>query len=478
MIFRERFETIRPLEEMEVALVRASAQDPALVTPPEEAVVRTALSLARLYKVPHRGREVGVGALLEPFRNEVKRRLEPVLLNGKPVRREALAPHLGWLKEESLLRREAVVKRTENLVPAEAIYREIREKALVLVAGGGGGSGYVYLGVMATLDELGLRPALMAATSIGAVLCLFRARMKRFDQTEMVNIVRGLSWKKLFRAISMDSRYGLPAALRLFLRAGIGRYFHAGAEPDGAGHGQGLRLSDLPVPMLIPVSGIRRGMLPHPVEFYEGLLSVSARSLFEPTLVARKVQGAMGTVAEFFTRPEMMERLVLGDDEGTHDFDALDAAGFSSALPGVIHYDVPRESERMASLLDGLFESRGLLRLVDGGLTDNLPAKAAWRAVHRGRIGTRNAFVLALNGFAPKLTTPLWLPLQRLAALTVAPNRPYAHLVKDFKRTLSPLELVPSVDLVGRAMELGRRQIQDEMPFICRMLAPLPHLMA
>lgn len=474
MIFQERFETIRPLEEMEVALVRAAAQDPALLTPPEEAVVRTALSLARLYKVQHQGREVGVGAFLQPFRNEVKRRLEPVLLNGKPVRREALAPLLPWLKEEALLRREAVVKRTENLVPAEAIYKEIREKALVLVAGGGGGSGYVYLGVMACLDELGLRPALMAATSIGAVLCLFRARMERFDQTEMVNIVRGLSWKKLFRAISMESRYGLPAALRLFLRAGIGRYFHKAGEPDGPG----LRLNELPVPMLIPVSGIRRGMLPHPVEFYEGLLNVSARSLFEPTRVARKVQEAMGAVAELFTRPEVMERLVLGDDEGTQDFDALDAAGFSSALPGVIHYDVPRESERMASLLDGLFESRGLLRLVDGGLTDNLPARAAWRAVHRGRIGTRNAFVLGLNGFASKLTTPLWLPLQRLAELTVAPNRPYAHLVKDFKRTLSPLELVPSVDLVGRAMDLGRRQIQDELPFICRMLAPLPHLMA
>jgi patatin-like phospholipase len=474
MTFQERFEAIRPLEEMEVALVRAAAQDPALLTPPEEAVVRTALSLARLYKVHHRGREVGVGAFLQPFRDEVQRRLEPVLLDGKPIRREALAPLLPWLKEQALLRREAVVKRTADLVPAEAVYRELREKALVLVAGGGGGSGYVYLGVMACLDELGLRPAMMAATSIGAVLCLFRARMARFDQTEMVNIVRGLSWRKLFRVISMDSRYGLPAALRLFLRAGIGRYFHAGTEPDG----HGLRLKDLPVPMLIPVSGIRRGMLPHPVEFYEGLLSVSARSLFEPTLVARKVQEAMGAVAELFARPEIMERLVLGEDEGTGEFDALDAAGFSSALPGVIHYDVPRESERMASLLDGLFESRGLLRLVDGGLTDNLPAKAAWRAVHRGRIGTRNAFVLALNGFAPKLTTPLWLPLQRLAALTVAPNRPYAHLVKDFKRTLSPLELVPSVDLVGRAMELGRKQIQEELPFICRMLAPLPHLMA
>jgi hypothetical protein len=471
MNLQERFEAIRPLEQMEVSLVRASAGDPALVTAHEEAVVRTALSVARLDALSHQGRQVEVGSLLAPFRQELKKRLEPVLLNGKPVRRDALAPHLPWLRSEGLARREAVVAWARDVVPAESIYKEIREKALVLVAGGGGGTGYVYLGVMSALDEFGLRPKLMAATSIGAVLCLFRARMDRFDHTEMVSIVRGLSWKKLFRLISMESRYGLPAALRLFLRAGIGRYFHAG-------EGRALRLADLPVPMLIPVSGIRRGMLPHPVEFYEGLLNLSARSLLQPAAVARRVQEAMGALAELFTRPEMMVRLVLGEDEGTADFDALDAAGFSSALPGVIHYDVPLESQRMASLLDDLFESRGLSRLVDGGLTDNLPAKAAWRAVHNGRIGTRNAFVLALNGFAPKLTTPLWLPLQRLAALTVDPNRPYAHLVKDFKRTLSPLELVPSVDLVGQAMELGRRQIQDEMPFICRMLAPLPHVAA
>jgi hypothetical protein len=472
MILRERFQQIRPLEEMEVALVRASSANPGLVTPPEETILRTALSLARLYRVHHGEREVGVGAMLEPFRQQVRQRLEPALLSSKVVKREALAPHLDWLKEETLARREAVVRRYQDLLPPEAIYREIREKALVLVAGGGGGTGYVYLGVMSMLDELGLKPALMAATSIGAILCLFRARTPRFDQTEIVNIVRGLSWKKLFRAISMESRYGLPAALRLFLRAGIGRYFNAGPESNGAG----LRLSDLPVPMLIPVCGIRRGMLPHPVEFYEGLLDLGARSLFQPAAIARRLQAAMGAVAELFTRPEIMVDLTLGEDEDTRDFDALDAAGFSSALPGVIHYDVLRENARMTGLLDHLFESRGLFRLVDGGLTDNLPAQAAWRSVHRGRIGTRNAFILALNGFAPKLTTPLWLPLQRLAAMTVARNRPYAHLTLDFKKTLSPLELVPSVDLVGQAMDLGREQIQGDMPFVCRMLAPLPHL--
>ena len=184
----------------------------------------------------------------------------------------------------------------------------------------------------------------------------------------------------------------------------------------------------------------------------------------------------MGAITEFFTRPEVLVKIHLGADDETREFDALDAAGFSSAVPGVIHYDVLRDDARMRGLLDHLFEERGVFRLIDGGFVDNVPAKAAWKAVHKGHIGTRNAFILALNGFAPKLTTPLWLPLERLAELTVASNRPYAHLFKDFRKTLSPLELVPSVEMLTRAIEMGRRQMTDDVPFLSRMMAPLPPL--
>ncbi len=475
MLLRERFQVTRPLEEMELALVRASVTDAGLVNPIEEGVVRTALSLARLYKVRHEGRDVGVGAALTPFREEVSRRLGPVLLGRTAPTRELLAPHLRDLKERTLRTRDELVKRFETRLPADAIHREIRHKALVLVSGGGGGTGYVYVGVMALLDEFGLKPALLVGTSIGAVLSLFRSRMTRFDLTEIVNIVRGLSWRKLFRVISTENRYGLPAALRLFLRAGIGRYFNAASE-TGELAGAGVKLSELPIPTLITVSGIRRGMLPRPIEAYERLLTLTPRSFLEPLAAARALQGSMGALAEFFTRPEIMVKLHLGADEETREFDALDAAGFSSALPGIIHYDVLRDDLRMRGLLDQLMEDRGILRLVDGGLVDNVPAKAAWKAVHKGHIGTRNAFILALNGFAPKLTTPLWLPLERFAELTVAENRPYAHLFKDFKKTLSPLELVPSVEMLSRAVEMGRRQLTDDLPFLSRVMAPLPPL--
>ena len=468
MRLSERFHVTRPLEEMECALVRAAVADPGLVSPLEEAILRTALGLARIYRVRHEGRDVGVGAALAPWREEVLRRMGPVLRRKAPPRRDELVPLARDFRDATRRERDALLARHAHRLPREAILRELTHKALVVVSGGGGGSGYVYLGVLSLLEEHGLRPSLLAGTSMGAILSLFRSRSAHFDQADVINIIRGLSWRKLFRAVSTENRYGLPAALRLYLRAGIGRYFNSGpGEP-------GTRLSSLQVPTLVAVSGIRRGMLPHPLEFYEQLLGPSPLSLANPVALAGRVQGALSALSELFNRPEVMVKLHLGLDADTREFDALDAAGFSSALPGVIHYDVLREDLRMRAMLDGLFESRQLFRLVDGGLTDNLPVKAAWRAVQKGAIGTRNAFFLGLNGFSMKITTPLWLPLQRLAELTAAPNRPYAHLVKDFRRTLSPLDLVPSVEQANDALQLGRRQLAEEMPYLVRMMAPVP----
>lgn len=451
--------------------MRAAVDSPSLLDPREEAVLRTALSLARLYKLRHEGHDHPVETWTAPFREDVSRRLGPVLLSVRRITRDRLVPHVRDLRAPVLKLRDELIHHLHGRVPEEVLHRELRHKSLVVVAGGGGGTAYVYLGVMSLLNEHGLKPSLLAGTSMGAILMLMRSRMASFDQGEVVSIIRSLSWRKLFRFISTESRYGMPAAMRLFLRAGLGRYFNA-----GPGSLEGLRLKDLPVPMLVAVGGIRRGMLPRPLEYYERLLGTSPVSLLSPAGVARRIQAAMGMLAEFFTRPEIMVTLHLGADEKTSEFDAIDAAGFSSSLPGVIHYDVLRDDARMCGLLDGLMEEQGIFRLLDGGLVDNLPAEAAWKAVHHGNIGTRNAFVLALDGFAPRLSTPFWLPLQRLAAMTVTPNLPYAHLVKRFGPTLSPLELVPSVQLATKALHYGRKQLGPDMPFLTRMLTPLPHL--
>lgn len=468
MRLRERFEIIRPLEELESALVRGALENPSLVSAHEEAVLRTALSLARLYKVNQSGRDLGVGAALTPFREELSRRLTPVLLpkSGK-IQRAELMPHLRDLKERTINTRDSLVQRFKGRLSAEAVDHEIRNKSLVLVLGGGGGTAYVYLGVMALLDEYGLSPKLLSGTSMGAILGLFRSRMRRFEQDEVVNIVRTLSWRRLFRAVSTENKYGVPAALRLFLRSGIGRWF--GVDTRG---GEALTLAQLPIKTLITVSGIRTGKLPHPLEFYERLTAPSPKRLLNPLVLPQWI----AALWEFATHPEILTRITLGADEGTETFDAVDAAGFSSALPGIIHYDVLRADPRMHSMLGDMFASRHIFRLVDGGLVDNVPSKAAWRAVHKGEIGTRNAFIFALNGFATKLSTPLWIPLQRIAELNVARSRPWAHLTHDFKRTLNALSVVPRVDELLDAIQWGRTQVAPQLPFITRMLAPLPRL--
>jgi hypothetical protein len=103
---------------------------------------------------------------------------------------------------------------------------------------------------------------------------------------------------------------------------------------------------------------------------------------------------------------------------------------------------------------------------------DNLPARAAWGAVQRGAIGTRNAFVLALEGFGPKLTQPLWYGLEQLAAQNVARNLDFVHHRRSFQRVLSPAEIVPSTRALQRAILAGKSELHPDMPFVARMCRP------
>jgi predicted acylesterase/phospholipase RssA len=320
-----------------------------------------------------------------------------------------------------------------------------------------------YVGAFELLEQYGLAPRLLAGTSMGAVLLLFRARRARWHPEEFGEALRTLSFDRLFRFLQTGSRWGLPAALRLYLRAAIGDHLMG---PDG----HPLTLGQLAVPLLVVVTGIRNGALPRDPSYYEHLLDAEEGA---GGLGARRYAMAiLRAVGELMVQRDRLARIYLGDSEETRTFDAIDAVGFSSALPGVVHYDVLREDERMERLLGSLFERHDLFRLVDGGLVDNLPARAAWGAVHRGVIGTRNAFVLALEGFGPKLSQPLWYGLQQLAAQNVARNLPFVHHRRSFQRVLSPLEIVPSPRELARAVRDGKSELHPDMPFVARMCRP------
>ena len=457
---------VRPFEDAEAALVRAIVSSPAFLSDADEAALRYALNLARTSRIrTPDGTDLDVAEFLAPYRDELlpaaaslaaPRGFAPA--DAARLVPNAVAHARAW--------RARVLAAFGGRLGASALDREVCEKALVLVCGGGGGVAWSYLGAFALLEQYGLVPRFLAGTSMGAVLLLFRARRIRWHPDDVSEAMRGLSFRTLFRFLHGESRYGLPAAMRLYLRAGIGEFLKG---PDG----HPLTLGQLAVPLVVAVTGIRNGALPRDPSYYEHLLDLGGEAP-RPNVLSRIVSEVFQAIGEHIVQRDRFARVYLGADDETREFDAIDAVGFSSALPGVIHYDVVRDDERMHALLRALLDRHDLFRLVDGGLVDNLPARAAWGAVQRGAIGTRNAFVLALEGFGPKLTQPLWFGLEQLAAQNVAWNRPFIHHHRSFQRVLSPLDVVPDEADLQRAIQSGKAELQPDMPFVARMCRPFP----
>jgi predicted acylesterase/phospholipase RssA len=459
---------LRPFEEAEAALVRGIVSRPRWIPDPDEHGLRYALNLARLTRVrTPDGDDLDVEELVVPWRAELAGRLEPLLRPGG-VDLRAAAREAPAIVGRARAFRARLLREAGARLPAGALDREVCEKALVLVCGGGGGVSYVFLGGFALLEQYGLVPRLLAGASMGSVLLLFRARRARFDPDEIGRVVRRLSFRRLFRFLEAESRYGLPGAMRLYLRAGIGDFMRDG-------DGRFLTLGDLAVPLVVAVTGIRNGAVPHDPGYYEHLLDLHGR-LPRPHVMKRMARALVGSITELLAQRDRFARLYLGADPETRGFDAIDAVGFSSSLPGIIHYDVVRDDPRMHALLGGLFRRHGLFRLVDGGIVDNVPARAAWQLVHDGFLGTRNAFVLAFDGFAPKLSQPLWYSIGRLVAQNVARNRPFIHHEKSFRQVLSPVELVPGVSRLDQAVQWGKEALLPDMPFVAKMVRPFPDI--
>jgi len=441
------------LERWEIALARAALEDPGRLPRDREAALRWAIGLARIHAFG--GRDLSEP--LERFRGEVSRTLGPVF--GE----EGVDPDAAALLAPVLAARTAAeLERLAELgVDRASLEEEIRQKKLVLALGGGGGSAWVHLGAFSRLEEEGVRPALVAGASMGAVLGLLRARNAVYDQGEVLHAVRSLSFSRIFGSGSGEGRYGLPGALRLRL-----------PEDVLPGEEEGLRFSDLPIPLVVTLSGVRKEELPRPLSFYQRLLPANLSS--RPRIFPRSLKTLAEAAAEL-VRTRSLLPLRVGGADWTAEMDPLDAVGFSCALPGVIQYDVATD-EAGRRLFDRLLETHGVGWLLDGGLTENVPARAAWTAVQEGTIGSRNAMILALDGFSPRLSSGLWMPLQRIAHENVRRSLEYAHAVVTYSRTLSPTDILPSISGLIRAIDLGRSQLSHQMPLIRKLTSPLPPL--
>jgi predicted acylesterase/phospholipase RssA len=458
-------------QRVEAKLIRALYEHPGTVSRATEHQLRYALTLASLdtfqpgAAIRHRRNtrpDVQVRSpRLGQWRRRVRGELSDTLLKtrrtGQRVSAAAavLAPMLPQLEEA----RNEVVEKYVNEFSARELDQELGTKTLVSVAGGGGGSAYVYIGAWDVLQGAGLVPGYVIGASMGAVLGLFRALRRNGDFGEYLALAKRMKREDVFRIVSLRARYGLPGILRLYLHAGIGSAFQ---HEDGTR----FRLSDLEIPYDAVVAGLRRdalqeseerGPLHHlPEDKRPGALELRAR-------IAAQLVRLVG-----FINPRVVREIVLGIDSETREFDAVDAAGFSSAIPGILHYDVTRDDPRMHELLDPLMEANDVGALVDGGVANNVPVRTAWRQVQGGRIGTRNAYYLAFDSFHPQLGLGhVWMqPITRAIAYQVALNDRYAQRRIDFRPTLSPINLLPQPKELDEAVLWGRERTARELPLI------------
>ncbi|HCH63354.1 MAG: patatin [Deltaproteobacteria bacterium] len=462
-----------PFDRMEAGLVRAHLSAPDQLAPALLDGLRFVLSMSRLGTVRNdRGEDLDISDALARFRWRVGGRLGPILEQERPDLWAAVRELPTLLKAARTVRAQVV---QQFDVSPEVLGAEVCERQLVIVSGGGGGSGYGFAGAFRLIHRHNLQPSLLAGTSMGSLISMFRARHRQFDAAKMVAAARQLSWPTVFRVLEMESRYGIPATLRLYLRTALGGLF---TLPDG-------RMStfrDLEIPLLVCVTGVTVDGLRHDLGYYEHFLDDAVR----PGVVFRhsklqRLTSILSLWTEFLTTPNAIREIIFGGDELTMDTDVLDAAGFSSAVTGVIHYDVIRDDPRMRRLLDRLYAEKGITRLTEGGLVNNVPARPAWEHAMSGKLGRRNPFVLALDCFAPLKRSFAWYPLQQVVRPNVNANLPYAHHYFAMRRRLSPVNLVPPVEQVVQAMDWTADELSPDMPFVaemCRTLAPLPDAQA
>ncbi len=456
----------RPFDRLEARVVRLHLKRPDDDLEPVVQALRYVLSFARLTKVRNAdGVDVDLAGPLALHAAEVRQALEEPLVNSSSLWEGIRA--LPEVIEKTRRARQSVLDHLPLDRPS--LEAEVTTRLLAVASGGGGGAGYVYPGCYDVLDRSGLVPDLMVGTSMGALMSMFRCRRRPFDVAALVAAARRLSWTKIFRVLDASSRYGVPATLRLYLRGALGSLFLTE-------EGEPMRLGDMAIPLYIVATGLTVDAFKHDLGYYEHFLDDAVKSRRgRPSI--RGTMKAMRMLLEFLGNREALVTCALGRDEGTESFDTLDAAGFSSAVPGVIHYDVLRDDPHMHRVLNAMYAARGITRLGEGGLVHNVPARIAWESVVAGTWGRRNVFVLALDCFAPSTRTLAWAALQQaVRTANVDYNRAFSDLYVPLRQALSPMNLVPAVKDAMEAIRWGQEEMRPHMPFVRAMCAPIPVL--
>ena len=465
------------LQRMENRLIRHHLAEPDVLSAEQLRKLRYILNFARLADFEpgaagpggSRGRgDVSVGAEIAPWRSQVADALygplreEPDPITALKTARDALAGLVADQDEQ----RQVLIERHGNDFSAAELDAEVGYKKLVTVLGGGGGAGFVYIGGMQRLLEAGQVPDYMIGSSFGSIMGSLVSRALPVPIEEYVAWAKTVSYRAILGPERLRRRHGLTGMFSL-------RFDQFADAMFSREDGERMRMSDLAIPFDVVVAGVRRqSYTALPSRFRRpALAALQLRSVpFRPIGIG-PVAARMWQVAAFIDL-RVVKPIVIGDDDPTRDFDVVDAASFSSAIPGVLHHET--SDPRMVPILDDLFEEEDIAALVDGGTASNVPIELAWKRVRDGRLGTRNACYLAFDCFHPQWDPRnLWLvPITQAIQLQMVRNLPYAdHLVR-FEPTLSPVNLAPSAASIDRASRWGRDSVDKAIPVTTALLQP------
>lgn len=465
------------LQQMERALVRAHLQVPGVLADAEVRRLRYLISFARLTvfepgaATGGRGRgDVDVTADLEPFRTRVVEALRGPLRRESDPEQRLLRSREAFndLEGEMTEQRRVLLDRRRADFTADELDAEVGQRSFVLVLGGGGGAGYVYIGAVKALLEAGKTPDYVVGSSIGAILGGILARTRPIPIDDYIEFARTLTYRGLLGPEPRKRRHGLVSLFSL-------RYDEFAADIFRRPDGEQMRMDDLDIPFDCVVAGVHEQPFARlPARFRrEEWARVHLRSLpMRPIGIGPAMASRLWQVASFIDS-RVVKPIVAGGDELTRQFNVVDAQSFSAAIPGVLHHEA--KDERMLPLLDQWMAEKKVAALVDGGAASNVPIELAWRRVREGRIGTRNAVILALDCFHPQWDPKhLWLtPITRAVQVQMVRNAPYAdHLVR-MSPTLGATTLAPTPRSLDAALEWGAASMAEALPVLAALTEPV-----
>ncbi len=460
------------LMDIERNLIRAALQNRRLLQPRHEAILRWAIALGRmcLFRTPE-GRDVDLADALGPYRTWLIENLRAAIPNREApdgARLRLLVPSVELRLRAA---RQLILTRHVNDFGEEHLDRELRHRKLALALGGGGGAGFAHLGVFGLVEELGLTPDLIVGASMGSLMGLFRAIERPYSAVAAIQTIpRNFDLTRIFRPFNGVTRFGMPGAfhMQMIRTARV-------ALENFVGRSRIPAFSELPIRLEVVVTGVRGGFADNPL-MQQGILDQGNRTITNPFSMRRWLKLSFQIARDLSSNPKMLKQLVFGREEGTADFNTVEAVGFSCAVPGLFCYDVFHDDPHTIQTLDAIVQRHRIWRMTDGGVVNNVPSRVAWESAMQGNLGSRNVFVFSSDVFAPinSARNLPYTPVQQIARQNVLPNRPFSDYTCTFKSPPSPLNLSPSVDQLQKIVNAARAEVDVCADHLRMAMAPLP----